>query len=456
MNWFPQVVWLVQAIVAWRLVAPVAGQDRWLGAALAFCLWSGLVSAGVYLSWRFEGENGSSVASLLLLVGTAALTRLGSGRPTTIATSPPGRGDRLILGALALAVLLATAGAVLFVLHNPHGWWDAWHQWNPRAALLARPAEPWAERSAAMQELFHADYPLLLPGVLAAGLQTLGVRSLVPPITVSCVFLIATVILVGRGLRAARGWRVGAIGTICLVSPWHFLAAGASQCGDVPLACFVAATITVLGSGPVDRHRAVLAGAMLGCAVWTKNEGQLFAAAAAAAAFPLIWVYRPRTRERMLSICMLAGAAPFVLLAALHKSAVPLANDLVDAWGSGALTHLLDPARWAQVGSAFAKLLTRWGNGLVFFLPLIVWWWRRTDRPTDPIARWWGIALALVLLGFAVVYVTTPLELAFHLRSSLDRLLAQLWPSFVIVVLRGMPNVTFGNAVVHRNGTPAG
>jgi uncharacterized membrane protein YfbV (UPF0208 family) len=43
------------------------------------------------------------------------------------------------------------------------------------------------------------------------------------------------------------------------------------------------------------------------------------------------------------------------------------------------------------------------------------------------------IALFLMLAGYFLVYVITPLNLQFHLAYSLDRLLLQLWPSFVFV-----------------------
>jgi hypothetical protein len=42
-------------------------------------------------------------------------------------------------------------------------------------------------------------------------------------------------------------------------------------------------------------------------------------------------------------------------------------------------------------------------------------------------------ALGLTLAGYAFVYLTTPQDLAWHLRTSLHRLLLQLWPSALFV-----------------------
>jgi hypothetical protein len=45
--------------------------------------------------------------------------------------------------------------------------------------------------------------------------------------------------------------------------------------------------------------------------------------------------------------------------------------------------------------------------------------------------------LAMVLAGYFVVYLTTPLKLDFHLETSLLRLLLQLWPSAVFLFCVG-------------------
>ncbi len=42
-----------------------------------------------------------------------------------------------------------------------------------------------------------------------------------------------------------------------------------------------------------------------------------------------------------------------------------------------------------------------------------------------------AVALALLALGYFVIYLISPHDLNWHLSNSLDRLLLQLWPSFV-------------------------
>src|SRR4029453_10503644 len=47
-----------------------------------------------------------------------------------------------------------------------------------------------------------------------------------------------------------------------------------------------------------------------------------------------------------------------------------------------------------------------------------------------------GVALAALLLlllgsGYFAVYLTTPYDLSWHIHTSMDRLLVQVWPTFV-------------------------
>ncbi len=43
------------------------------------------------------------------------------------------------------------------------------------------------------------------------------------------------------------------------------------------------------------------------------------------------------------------------------------------------------------------------------------------------------MALFLMLLGYFFIFIITPFDLAWHLATTLDRLLMQLWPSFIFV-----------------------
>jgi hypothetical protein len=57
-------------------------------------------------------------------------------------------------------------------------------------------------------------------------------------------------------------------------------------------------------------------------------------------------------------------------------------------------------------------------------------------RPVFSSQGWRTIVLILVILaaGYYFVYLTTPVDLKWHLESSLDRVLLQLWPSILLTL----------------------
>ncbi len=46
--------------------------------------------------------------------------------------------------------------------------------------------------------------------------------------------------------------------------------------------------------------------------------------------------------------------------------------------------------------------------------------------------------MALLVAGYAGVYLTTPLALEWHLSTSLGRIFAQVWPTAILVTLTAL------------------
>ncbi len=58
----------------------------------------------------------------------------------------------------------------------------------------------------------------------------------------------------------------------------------------------------------------------------------------------------------------------------------------------------------------------------------------RIDKGDRPGLLQTGAILLLMLAGYFFVYVMTPLDLTYHLVTSLNRLFLQLWPSVILLV----------------------
>jgi hypothetical protein len=60
----------------------------------------------------------------------------------------------------------------------------------------------------------------------------------------------------------------------------------------------------------------------------------------------------------------------------------------------------------------------------------------KPERRRYPLAG--AVTLALLVGGYAGVYLTTPLGLEWHLSTSLGRIFAQVWPTAILVTLTAL------------------
>jgi hypothetical protein len=91
-----------------------------------------------------------------------------------------------------------------------------------------------------------------------------------------------------------------------------------------------------------------------------------------------------------------------------------------------------------MIAEAFAVQALTAGEA-VFPSLALYGWLNRCARPRlEPWLRPAAALLALMTIGYFFVYVTTPHDLAWHLRTSLDRLVLQLLPGIVFVAIAAL------------------
>jgi hypothetical protein len=391
------------------------GRRGTLAVATSLALAFGAASL-IHYAWLVAGKPGLLGLVLLECVALAGALSI----PRAAGRAPaPGEGDRAPRPLRALLVV-ASAAAAVAMLHTfrelPHGAWDAVDLWNVRALGFVR-----AGLDETLASARHPDYPLLLPLVISHAWAFVGPHELVPRV-VGVAFAAASAAILYRATACLAGARAAAIATIVLLaSPlWAFQAA--TQRADVPLSCFALAAVAVLVLHERTREPRLLllAGALLGCALWTKNEGIFFATAAS-----LVWL-AGSGRERLRSGWRIAlGAAPFAAVLVHHKLTCGATTDLIAGQGAHTLERLADAGRWLATAAAFAR------EGAFYAIAggaLLVVLARERRGAAPPGARFVWITLGLVLAGDFAVYLLTPRDLAWHLSSSLERVLLQAWP----------------------------
>ncbi len=431
------------------------GADLLLTASVSLALGLGLASTtfflwAIVLRWAPGLLLGIEVAlAVLLVLGGVWAAR---GRRTD---RPRGKRRSFLDGLLTLgfplAVGLAAYGFLCRSVREPHGLWDAWAIWNLRARFLFRGGEYWRDGLSPLLSWSHPDYPLLVPGVVARGWTFAGGETTAVPIVMDFLFTFATAGILAAAVWGLRGRTQGMLAGLTLLGTPFFVAHGAAQYAEIPIAGYLLASLALL-------HRAdqasqgvggtyALAGLLAGMAAWTKNEGLLFLAALVVVQAALLtWEGAWSSGWRRLA-AFCAGALPMLLLVMAFKLLLAPATDLVAGQSlSATLGRLADPARYLQVAAAFGKELLDRGkwNLIPVVLPfyaLLVG--RQEDKPegvrgggTDAGRRRgavtiWG-ALALVIAGLFLVYLTTPRDLAWHLRTTVDRVFLELWPSMLL------------------------
>jgi hypothetical protein len=428
-----------------RLAWPRAGVPvPWpLVATLGTGLGSGL-SAVLLFFWMlaFGPTRGFPLAEagLLSLAAVAVFRRrrAGAGAQTPAPESPPHpRLLNLLVGAFLVALIAAAAAFLSTLRQHPHGQWDAWMNWDLRARMFFRGGEAWRTAFSATIPWSHPDYPVLVPSLVARSWLYAGSETLVGPALVAATFTFGTVALLSAALAALRSTSQGLLAGLVLLSTPFFILHGTSLYADVPLSFFFLAALVCLAlddrHGSVTSRFGVLAGLAAGLAMWTKNEGTLFTLAVGAG---LLFTGAdggwPSRRRRLLAFG--AGLLPMLLLVAGFKIALAPPNDLLSTLGvERTLGRLTAPDRYFLVLREYVGHITSFGeNGFGSAVWVLTAYLLGVGVSRAEVGRRWiragALALALLLAGHFMVFVSMADELARLLDSSLDRLLLQLWP----------------------------
>lgn len=373
----------------------------------------------------------------------------------------------LLYGVAALMLLVLT-------IQQPHGSWDAWAIWNLHARFFFRGGMDWTAYRAPPIAWTHADYPLLIPLCVARGWSIIGHETTVIPAALAFFFTLGTGVLLASALWLLRGPVQAFAASLMLLSAPFLLVDGAGQCADVPLGFFFLATAVCFAlhdratqqnqtttvsltqtsttqepgtsfQGASSQGAIFVAGSMAGAAAWTKNEGLLFLVVAVVVRLLVMRLLvvgraaKARTAPSQL-MAFVGGALPFLVAIALFKHFYAPPSDLAGGQDASILSKIGDPARYATIFAAFFHEM--WNFNVWFYPPIVVLlpyaWLMGLRRGVfrRPVAIEYSTAaglVALMLLGYFFIYLSTPRELAWHLKTSLARLLLQLWPMVVFV-----------------------
>jgi len=442
---------LVCTVGLWtRRIAPVP--ILVLIASLAVELGFGLSACASFLSLSLFGVSPHGLivtdVGLVLLLGIAGLWAFTRRAPpaaadAAVAALPAPKPRWLLSGSLAIALICSLLTFLSSSLRNPYGGWDAWALWNLRAHFIARAGSDWRDAFSSQLGPSHPDYPLLLPLSVVRLWQYLGRESPAAPMAIAMLFTFATVALVWAALAILRGPSQAALGALLLLGTSDLIRVGTIQYADVPLGFFILATLAGLSlKGRLPERTTsllIVTGMTAGLAAWTKNEGWLVVVSVVLARTAVLVRTPALAASRRELPLFLFGLAPVLLVVLYFKIVLAPPSDLVSGQGwHETIPRLLAPVRYAEVLRGFRYAVEGLGS-TTLINPLLVLLFYLVCVGIEPDERDWTglatglVALGLMVIGYGLIYLTTPHDVAWHLEYSAGRLLLHLWPSTVFL-----------------------
>jgi hypothetical protein len=348
--------------------------------------------------------------------------------------------SRLFFACFCIATITSAVIFVLISLIHPHGWYsDVWSMWNWKARAIFRSGIQNTYAFSEIQYWESGDYPLLLPCIVASVWSLLGHETTIVPILVALFFTFVIIGLLFSSLAYLSNTNQGLLASLILLGIGSFVRDGTDLCADMPIGLYFLATITLycLYHFEDERrlHYVFMAGIMASFAAWTKNEGLLFFACLIFARFIVVFPKQGfQTFLKEMSI-FLAGAMPILLIILFFRMYFDLSNDVISAQGFKEITsRLTDISRYIIVGQSFIKeFFDRLGYRPILFLFLIVFWGFSSERKNQMGIYTTILVLLFQSIGYFMVYIITPHDILWHLKTSLGRISLPLLPTVMLV-----------------------
>lgn len=322
---------------------------------------------------------------------------------------------------------------IYFVLYeSKYGSWDAWAIWNLHAKILAHP-ELWHNLFSGNIVYSHPDYPLMLPATIAFFWK--GINNLSPfvPVLFSYGILIMIPLALYFSLRNEGDKFYAGLALVIFVIDNNYKAIALSQCADSLLSLLILLTVVQYQNIKASSTNRIYAlGFICASCAWVKNEGIAFFVL-----FTLGFLLMNFKNMQVLKKYFIGIAIPVLVVASFKISFAP-ANDLISAQNKHLLSLsavLSDPGRYVTILKfAFNTLISSYMCAVIVIFAVLVF-----DRKFFLSLPF--IIISALLGVYFITYLITPYDLNWHLSTSLNRLLQQVYPALIYLLFRQLSRV---------------
>ena len=250
------------------------------------------------------------------------------------------------------------------------------------------------------------------------------------PMTLGFLFTVCLIGLLFSLIYALRGFPQAALVATVLSSQSILAYHGIAQYADMPESFYFLASLGLLPIYKSSKEKSIpiLAGFLVGLSAWTKNEGLTFVLISL-----LAWGFLINQKKEFTFKPFILGLALPALIVILFKIFLAPDNDLI-AGQRETLNLLFDMERYkyilVNIGNAFWVI----GGGPISIIGLLAVYSimiGKTHQSTDGLKQVIFVIFAQFLIYF-FIYVTTPHDLEWHIRTSISRLYLHLFPLMLL------------------------
>jgi hypothetical protein len=340
----------------------------------------------------------------------------------------------VLIGASIAGVLMLVLDFQVFSQANPAGDWDASGIWNLRARYLAGGPGTWryaisSEIGGHMAGAAHPSYPLFLSSFVALQWVATGNFDSAAPEAASLLFSMGVWVLLGASLARSASLALGLLAWLVLLGSGVFTSQVPVQYADQLLGLAFLASLVLLDwadRAGLSPRLLFAAGLAIGFAPWIKNEGWPFAIAALGIA---AWRFWGRAM-----IWIVLGAMPGLLATIVLKIIAQGREGTIPGTIGAALAKISDASRWWQALVGFAGAILGagplWAHPLILVAALAIVL-RLIPAAVRRARGWLWIPIAVTLAAEYGLYLVTTADINWHISTSVNRLVAQVWPSLL-------------------------
>lgn len=303
------------------------------------------------------------------------------------------------------------------------GKWDAWAIWSLHAKFLYFD-DQFVNLFTNNIEWTHPDYPLMLPSIIASIWKSIGIVSPMVPLFISYFTSLSLLLLV---LSSFFEFKLKTLGILCFIVILSSILLdyfGSLQGSDTLLSTFILIPIVLMNH--INKEKPIfyliLIGFFAATNGWIKNEGLIFFVI-----FFLFFSFSNIKRIKNIVFFLLGALIPLLFIIYFKTYYAPV-NDLINDSSIDSLNKLTEFNRYFTIYDYILEKVVYKNSLLIILLISAI----ALDYKYC-LTFGFKVIISLFII-YIFVYVLTPLELEWHLNSSVDRIIHHISPAIIYTI----------------------